>query len=337
VQTQRGLHPIWVFSFRGHRMDSMIDTGCQHARRTGAAVREATARRSPATTSGPEFPPLVLVYANLTGLFGTLLMGGLVQRLAQRGHSLRLVVPVGIAAFTVIGGLLAQALLVPLGFASAQNFWPEYLDNLRAATPLALMFGLGAFVHASLQTRVATRHISFFAPRPHAADGRAQREQVAVHAETGDLALNDLGEHRVVPERLARVDVRHVQLDDRAGQDRQRISQPVAVVRPCASVDQDGIHLIEEGLVDAFDHLAFVVGLKVLDIDAKFPSQRDDLIVDLVERDRPVLLRITLAEHVVVDAMEHEDLHEGFPSIDQPSVICAPLRAPSERRATSTR
>lgn len=97
-----------------------------------------------------------LVYANLTALLGTLLMGGLAQRLAQRGHSLRFVVPVGIVAFTAIGGLLAQALLVPLGFATAQNFWPEYLDTLRAATPLALMFGLGAFVHASLQSRVAT-------------------------------------------------------------------------------------------------------------------------------------------------------------------------------------
>jgi signal transduction histidine kinase len=97
-----------------------------------------------------------LVYANLTGLLGTLLLGGLARGLAQRGHSLRLVVPVGIVVFTVIGGLLAQALLVPLGFARAQDFWPGYLDTLRAAVPLALMFGLGAFVHASLQTRLAT-------------------------------------------------------------------------------------------------------------------------------------------------------------------------------------
>jgi sensor histidine kinase YesM len=96
-----------------------------------------------------------LVYANLTGLFGTLLMRGLVPRLVQRGLSLRLLVPLGIVGFTVIGGLLAQALLMSLGFTRAENFWREYLDNLRAATPLALTFGLGAFVHASLQSRVA--------------------------------------------------------------------------------------------------------------------------------------------------------------------------------------
>jgi LytS/YehU family sensor histidine kinase len=96
-----------------------------------------------------------LVYANLTGLFGTLLMSGLVKRLARRGLSLRLLVPVGIVVFTALGALLTQALLLPLGFAQPENIWIDYLTNLRAAMPLALMFGLGAFVHASLQTRVA--------------------------------------------------------------------------------------------------------------------------------------------------------------------------------------
>ncbi len=96
-----------------------------------------------------------LVYANLTGLFGTLLMSGLVKRLAQRGLSLRFLVPVGIVVFTALGALLTQAVLVSLGFAQPQSIWFDYLTNLRAAMPLALMFGLGAFVHASLQTRVA--------------------------------------------------------------------------------------------------------------------------------------------------------------------------------------
>jgi integrase len=33
VQAQRGLHPVWVFPFRGHRIDSMNNTGWQNARR----------------------------------------------------------------------------------------------------------------------------------------------------------------------------------------------------------------------------------------------------------------------------------------------------------------
>jgi hypothetical protein len=33
VQAQRGLHPIWVFPFRGQRIASMNNTGWQNARR----------------------------------------------------------------------------------------------------------------------------------------------------------------------------------------------------------------------------------------------------------------------------------------------------------------
>jgi len=100
-------------------------------------------------------PGYALVYANLTGLFGTLLMSGLVPRLVQRGLSLRLLVPTGIVGFTLLGGLLAHVVLWLLGFTTAQTFWREYLDNLRVATPLALTLGLGSFVHASLQNRVS--------------------------------------------------------------------------------------------------------------------------------------------------------------------------------------
>jgi two-component system, LytTR family, sensor histidine kinase AlgZ len=95
-----------------------------------------------------------LVYANLTGLFGTLVLGAIAERLTRRGVSLRLVVPVGIVVFTALGGLLAQALLMQLGLVIPEHFWPEYLNNLRVATPLGLVFGFGAFVHASLRNRV---------------------------------------------------------------------------------------------------------------------------------------------------------------------------------------
>jgi sensor histidine kinase YesM len=129
-----------------------------------------------------------LVYANLTGLFGTLVLGVLAQRLTQRGVSLRFVVPVGIVVFTALGGLLAQALLMRLGFGSPERFWPEYLDNLRVAAPLALVFGLGAFVHASLQTRVATmedklhaQQLSDERTRKLAAEARLRSLEARIH------------------------------------------------------------------------------------------------------------------------------------------------------------
>ena len=71
VQAQRGLHPVWVFPFCGHRMDSMNNTGWQNARRAvglermrvhdlrhtyacrvrAAGVRLRTVRRCSATPS----------------------------------------------------------------------------------------------------------------------------------------------------------------------------------------------------------------------------------------------------------------------------------------------
>ena len=71
----------------------------------------------------------------------------------------------------------------------------------------------------------------------------AEAQQVAVHAEPGDLALGDLRDHRDMPERLPRVDVRDVDLDDRHVEDRQRVPDGVAVMRPGARVDDDGIDL----------------------------------------------------------------------------------------------
>src|SRR6218665_3991994 len=68
-------------------------------------------------------------------------------------------------------------------------------------------------------------------------DGRAQAQQVAVHAATGNLTLRDLGQHRGVAEGLARMHVGHVHLDDGALEDGQRVADAVAVVGPGAGVD----------------------------------------------------------------------------------------------------
>lgn len=92
-----------------------------------------------------------LIYANLTALLGVVLIGGLARRLAAR------LFPVLILCIVVAvpaGILMVQALLWELGFAAPQHFWLEYLNSLRVSLPLALVFGLGAFVHMSLRGRV---------------------------------------------------------------------------------------------------------------------------------------------------------------------------------------
>jgi signal transduction histidine kinase len=95
-----------------------------------------------------------LFYANVTGVLGIWAMGRFAQGLALRKLPQVPLVAVGIMVFTVLGCLLAQALSMEMGYVIPQHFWREYFHTLRVATPLAIVFGLGAFAHASLQGRV---------------------------------------------------------------------------------------------------------------------------------------------------------------------------------------
>ena len=94
-----------------------------------------------------------LVYANLTGALGVLVLGGLVERLALRSSPAP-VVAVGVIVVSALGCLLAQVLLMEIGVVIPQHFWAEYVHTLRVALPLAVVFGLGAMVHGSLRGRV---------------------------------------------------------------------------------------------------------------------------------------------------------------------------------------
>jgi len=94
-----------------------------------------------------------LVYANLTGAMGVLVLGGLAERFALRSPLVP-VVAVGVIVLSALGCLLAQTLLMEIGFVIPQHFWAEYLHMLRVAIPLAVVFGLGAMVHGSLRGRV---------------------------------------------------------------------------------------------------------------------------------------------------------------------------------------
>jgi two-component system LytT family sensor kinase len=95
-----------------------------------------------------------LVYANVTGVLGTLVIGGIAERLTARKFPVVLVVAAGIILFSPVGCLIAQALLMAIGFVAPQHFWREYLNTLRIAVPLGIVFGLGALVHGSLRGRV---------------------------------------------------------------------------------------------------------------------------------------------------------------------------------------
>ena len=64
------------------------------------------------------------------------------------------------------------------------------------------------------------------------------------------------------------MNVRHMNFDDRHRENRQRIANAVAVVRPGAGVDHHAVYLVEETLMNALAHRALSVGLKTFDLSA---------------------------------------------------------------------
>ncbi|HEY1465315.1 MAG TPA: histidine kinase [Terriglobales bacterium] len=96
-----------------------------------------------------------LIYANLTGILGMIALTALARWLSLR-DPLAPILVLGVAVCVAVGCLLAQSLLVVIGFLPAQQFWSQYLHTLEVATPFALVFGLGAMVHGSLRQRVQT-------------------------------------------------------------------------------------------------------------------------------------------------------------------------------------
>jgi sensor histidine kinase YesM len=95
-----------------------------------------------------------LVYSNLVMLLGLLLLGRLARRLAPRRLPLVQALAGCIIVVVPVGCLLVQVLLMAIGVVVPQHFWREYLATLRVSVPLAAVFGLGAFLHASLRDRL---------------------------------------------------------------------------------------------------------------------------------------------------------------------------------------
>lgn len=94
-----------------------------------------------------------LVYANLCGVLGVLLIRAVARKPVSRLLPLAPVVAVAIIVSALIGCLLAQMLLLAANLVTVDGFWSEYWRVLRTAIPLGLVFGSGALAHASLRAR----------------------------------------------------------------------------------------------------------------------------------------------------------------------------------------
>lgn len=94
-----------------------------------------------------------LIYANLCGVLGVLLVQTAAQRPVLRRLALAPLVAVAIVVSAGVGCLLAQMLLLGLNLTTPAAFWSEYWRVLRTAIPLGLLFGSGALAHASWRAR----------------------------------------------------------------------------------------------------------------------------------------------------------------------------------------
>jgi signal transduction histidine kinase len=122
-----------------------------------------------------------LVYANLTGVLGVLILGRLAERPAARKFPPVPAAAAGFILFTAVGCLLAQSLLMVTGFAVPEDFWREYFHTLGAALPLAIVFGAGALVHGSLRGRVQLMEAAEERTRQLAAEARLRSLESRIH------------------------------------------------------------------------------------------------------------------------------------------------------------
>jgi len=114
-----------------------------------------------------------LVLANVTGVLALLVVGALASRTDFRKLPLFPMLCLIVIVFVPLGCLLGQTLLMLIGLVVPQNFWLEYLHTLRVVLPLAVVFGLGALVHAMSRERLRLAEERLL--EKEAAEQRAQK------------------------------------------------------------------------------------------------------------------------------------------------------------------
>src|SRR3954453_910791 len=131
---------------------------------------------------------------------------------------------------------------------------------------------------------------------------------VAVGAVSDEARGYAAGADRLPPPLLPLVDVGEVDLDDRDRERLERIVDRPRIVRPRGGVDDDrGDGVVR--VVAPLDELALVVRLAALDGELERPRPLVDAALELRDRQAPVELRVTAAQDVQIDSVEHQDSH----------------------------
>jgi len=137
----------------------------------------------------------------------------------------------------------------------------------------------------------------------------AQAQAITVSAKTANRSAHHFGKYGLMTKGLTSMHIGHVHFDDGALEYGERVANTVAVVCPGARVNQNRLGAVLMRLMDMLDHGAFVIGLKAFDVSAELRAQHLQTGIDLGQRDRPVLGRVALTEHIEINAVQNQNFH----------------------------
>src|SRR5471030_524232 len=100
-------------------------------------------------------------------------------------------------------------------------------------------------------------------------------------------------------------------LDHGNGEDRERVTNAVAVVGPGSSIDENAGNSLGKALMNTQAHVTLAVCLVALYGHAEFFTECLQLGIDVSECGRSILNRVTLTKHIVINAMQHQKLFHG--------------------------
>src|SRR5262249_20734140 len=137
---------------------------------------------------------------------------------------------------------------------------------------------------------------------------KLQRQIVASTPQSADRPDSEVGKVRVPPERLPRIDVRQVHLDERDLYRGEGIAQRDARVRQSARIHDDPRNSPLLAALDALDQRPFLIALEHFQSSPFSLGRRDQPPVDACQAFTPVDLGFAGTQHVEIRTVEDQDL-----------------------------
>lgn len=136
-----------------------------------------------------------------------------------------------------------------------------------------------------------------------------EREPVPVHAEAADDPGGDRRHHRMVPERLTRVDVGDVHLDQRPGQQGTGVAESVGVMGPRGGVEHHR-HALVGGRMQPAEQLRLGVGLADVDGESQLAADPYTHVDEVGVRGEPVDVGLARTQAAQVRSVQYVHLHD---------------------------